>query len=215
MNPSAANQNRGMCVVLEGGEGAGKSTQAKFVRSWLEARGRRVIQTREPGGSPLAEAIRNVVLSDWEEGVPPTAELLLMYAARAAHMNATILPALAEGIDVVCDRGNDSSWAFQHYARGMLAEDLKALETMVLGTWTPDLVLIFDVDPAIGLGRAQKRGAMNRFDREHVDFAERVRAGFLDRAQRAPGRYRIVNAGETEDHVRDQVAAILQQSLVP
>jgi dTMP kinase len=204
---------KGRLITLEGGEGAGKSTQARFISAWLEARGRTVVQTREPGGSPLAEAIRGVVLGDWQEGVTPACELLLIYAARAAHLQATILPALARGEDVVCDRFIDASWAYQGAGRGIPEASIAAVEQLVLGGLRPDLTLIFDLAPQIGIARANRRGANNRFEGESAAFMQRVRAAYLQRAGRDPARYAIIDASAELAAVQAQLSSTLEQRL--
>ncbi len=203
----------GRFITLEGGEGAGKSTAAGFIRDWLVARGRSVTLTREPGGSPLAEAIRSVVLGNWAEGVPAEAEVLLMFAARAAHLNATIRPALARGEDVVCDRFVDASWAYQGEGRGVPAERLGQLESYVLNGFTPQLTLVFDLPPEQGLRRAHSRGDANRFEAEAMAFQQRVRAAYLQRAGAAPGRYAVIDASAPLSAVQAAVAAVLEQRL--
>lgn len=203
----------GRFITLEGGEGAGKSTQARCIRDWLAARGRTVVLTREPGGSPLAEAIRAVVLSAWDEGVPAETELLLMFAARAAHLAATIRPALARGQDVICDRFVDASWAYQGAGRGIAAERLAELESFVLGALKPDLTLLFDLPPELGLQRAQQRGDANRFEAETLAFQQRVRQAYLDRAATAPERYVRIDAAQPLAAVAAQVIAVLEARL--
>lgn len=200
---------RGRFITLEGGEGAGKSTHARFVAAWLEQRGRTVVQTREPGGSPLAEAVREVVLRDWAEGVTPETELLLMFAARAAHVSHRIEPALQAGQDVVCDRFIDASWAYQGAGRGVADEHLRALERLVLRDLRPDLTLVFDLPPDVGLNRAKRRGDANRFEAETLAFMERVRAAYLARAQRDPDRYVVLDATRPIDEVQAQIARTL------
>ena len=185
---------RGRFIVLEGGEGGGKSTQAKRLRDHLAAQGRDVLLTREPGGSPLAEAIRAVVLGRWDEGVDPMTELLLIFAARAAHLHATIRPALAAGRDVICDRFVDASHAYQGAGRGLGMAPVAALEALVLGELRPDLVLVLDIDPEIGLQRIAARDDNNRLDAESRAFMQRVRAAYLARAAAAPERYRVIDA---------------------
>lgn len=204
---------RGRLITLEGGEGGGKSTQAARVAAWLEARGRRVTRTREPGGTPLAEAIRGVVLQSWAEGISPQAELLLMFAARAAHVRSLIEPALAAGDDVVCDRFVDSSYAYQGAGKGVDAHHLQALEALVLRTLKPDLTLILDLDPAQGLQRAQARGQVNRFEAEALPFMQRVRAAFLQRASDDPARCVVVDASADTDRVFEQIRAVLEVRL--
>ncbi|HUS24082.1 MAG TPA: dTMP kinase [Candidatus Binatia bacterium] len=198
----------GRLIVLEGGEGAGKSTHARFVHDWLARNGRQVVLTREPGGSPLAEAIREVVLRRWEEGMGPTTELLLMFAARAAHLRDTILPALEAGRDVVCDRFLDATYAYQGAGRGMPDAAIDALASLVLGKLRPHLVLLLDVDPRVGMARAQKRGAANRFDEETLAFQSRVRAAYLRRARRSR-RYAVVDAGADVGAIQRELARVL------
>ncbi|WP_439640685.1 dTMP kinase [Nevskia sp.] len=198
---------RGRFIVLEGGEGGGKSTQARRLRDHLEARGRRVLLTREPGGSPLAEAIRALVLGQWPEGVDATTELLLIFAARAAHLQATIRPALADGRDVICDRFVDASYAYQGAGRGVDPADIAALERLVLGDLQPDCVLLLDIAPEIGLKRIAERSGNNRFDAESLAFMQRVRAAYQARAAAAPARYRVIDAARDADTVAAELAA--------
>jgi dTMP kinase len=203
----------GRFITLEGGEGAGKSTNARFIRAWLEQRGREVVMTREPGGSPLAEAIREVVLKPWAEGMPPLTEALLMFAARSAHLEATVLPALAAGKDVICDRFVDSSYAYQGAGNGFSIPKLQALEAMVLGELRPDLTIVFDLDPAVGLQRARSRGEQNRFEDETLTFMQRVRQAFLDRAQAQPARYVVLDAGHDLEATQSALLKILEARL--
>lgn len=198
---------RGRFIVLEGGEGGGKSTQARRLRDHLEARGRRVLLTREPGGSPLAEAIRALVLGQWPEGVDATTELLLIFAARAAHLQATIRPALADGRDVICDRFVDASYAYQGAGRGVDPADIAGLERLVLGDLQPDCVLLLDIAPEIGLQRIAERSGNNRFDAESLAFMQRVRAAYQARAAAAPARYRVIDAARDADTVAAELAA--------
>ncbi|MDB5977938.1 MAG: dTMP kinase [Nevskia sp.] len=200
---------RGRFIVLEGGEGAGKSTHARGIKAWLEQQGREVVQTREPGGSPLAEAVRGVVLGDWPEGIDATTELLLIFAARAAHLHALIRPALEQGKDVVCDRFVDASYAYQGAARGLGADTIAGLERLTLGELRPDLVLLLDIDPQEGLKRAKHRGDENRFEAETLEFMTKVRAEYLRRARAEPGRYAVIDAARPQA----QVAADLRREL--
>ena len=204
---------RGRFVVLEGGEGAGKSTHAQFVRDWLRASGREVVLTREPGGSPLAEAIRELVLRDWEEGTTPVTELLLIFAARAAHLNALIEPALAAGTDIVCDRFVDASYAYQGAGRGLGQESVAALERIVVGELRPDLVIVLDIDPEEGLRRAKRRGRVNRFEGETLAFMRRVRQAYLERVATAPQRYAVINAARAREDVQSEIEAVLERHL--
>lgn len=204
---------RGRLITLEGGEGAGKSTHARAIASWLEARGRKVVLTREPGGSPLAEAIRGIVLGDWAEGVSAETELLLMFAARAAHVAALIRPALDRGDDVVCDRFVDASWAYQGAGRGIAALHLEALESLVLKELRPTLTLVFDLPTEIGLARARRRGDANRFEAENLAFMSRVRQAYLDRAAADPARYAVIDAEPPIEQVRADLIRILDARL--
>lgn len=204
---------RGRLITLEGGEGAGKSTHRQFVADWLRARGREVLVTREPGGSPLAEAIRGVVLQDWPEGMTPQAETLLMYAARAAHWHATIHPALERGVDVVCDRFVDSTYAYQGAGSGVGQAHLEALEQLVLQGVQPDLTLLLDLEPRLGLARARRRGDANRFEDESLAYMTRVREAFLARARKAPGRFAVLDAAQPLPVVQQALARVLEQRL--
>ncbi|HVT35853.1 MAG TPA: dTMP kinase [Nevskiaceae bacterium] len=208
-----ARNKRGRFITLEGGEGAGKSTNARFIRDWLTARGREVVLTREPGGSPMAEAIREVVLRDWKESMAPDTELLLMFAARASHLHSVILPALAAGKDVVCDRFIDSTYAYQGAGKQMPVARIKLVDRMVLGTFAPDLTLLFDLPPEEGLKRAHARGEKNRFEAESLAYMRRVRACFLQRARSAPGRYAVIRANRPLPAVQKTVARVLEQKL--
>lgn len=204
---------RGRLITLEGGEGAGKSTQAGFIRDWLQARGREVVLTREPGGSPLAERIRELVLGHWAEGISAETEVLLMFAARAAHLRATIEPALAAGRDVVCDRFVDSSYAYQGAGKGIATAQLQALEALVLKNLKPDLVLVLDLPPELGLARARQRGEANRFEDESLAFMRRLRDCFLQRAAADPARYAVVDASRELAAVQAEIARILGERL--
>ena len=204
---------RGRFIVLEGGEGAGKSTQAPFIRDWLRNRGRDVILTREPGGSPLAEAIRGLVLGEWDEGISAQTELLLIFAARAAHLQARIEPALAAGTDVVCDRFVDASYAYQGAGRGLGTEPVAALQRIVLGELRPDLVIVLDIDPEEGLRRARHRGDENRFEAETLAFMRRVRQAYLDRVAADPQRYAVIDAAQSPEDVQARIEAILERHL--
>jgi dTMP kinase len=204
---------RGRLITLEGGEGAGKTTHSKTIAAWLKAQGREVLSTREPGGSPLAEAIRSVVLADWAEGIDAKTELLLIFAARAAHLRATVLPALERGKDVVCDRFLDASWAYQGAGRGLPPQALQAMEDLVLAGLQPDLTLIFDIAPELGLARAKSRGDLNRFEAENLAFMQRVRQSYLDRAAAAPQRCAVLDASRGIDEIGQQLQQILQARL--
>jgi dTMP kinase len=201
----------GKLITLEGIEGAGKSTLAAFIHRWLEARGIPVRLTREPGGTPLAERLRQVVLERAAETVPPVAETLLMFAARALHVQHVILPALRRGEWVVCDRFTDATRAYQGGGRGVDAALIEALALAVHPELTPDCTLLLDLPVALGLARARVRAAAgaDRFETEATAFFERVRAGYLTLAGREPRRIRIIDATAALAEVERRVAEIL------
>lgn len=196
-------------ISLEGGEGAGKSTVLAALRETLSTSGSEVVSTREPGGTPLAEQIRGLLLDTHHE--PPTAEaeLLLVFAARAQHVRETLVPALERGAWVISDRFTDASYAYQGTARGGDMAFIAELERRVVGI-VPGLTLLLDVPVAIGLQRARGRGAVDRIEAEREDFFERVREGYLARAQAEPGRFRVINATQPADAVAAQAVAHLR-----
>ncbi len=198
----------GRFITIEGGEGAGKSTAQAFLAEKLAAQGISVLQTREPGGTPLAEAIRRNLLSVDEEAPVAMAELLLVFAARAQHLAKVIEPALARGEWVLCDRFTDATYAYQGAGRGMSEVQINKLEELVQGERRPDTVLLMDMPPEIGLKRASARGALDRFEQEAQAFFERVREGYLRRANLDPKRYVIVDAAETLPQVQDALASV-------
>lgn len=187
----------GRFITLEGGEGVGKSSNLEFIRGHLEAAGKPVIVTREPGGTALGEQIRALLLDHRHDGMSADSELLLMFAARAEHLARVIRPALAEGKWVLCDRFTDATYAYQGGGRGISAERISSLETWVQGALRPDLTLLFDAPVAVGMARAGRReGNADRFEREELTFFERVRQSYLDQAKRFPERYRVIDAGQ-------------------
>lgn len=204
-----SNRQPGRLITLEGGEGAGKSTQIATVADAIRARGPEVVVTREPGGTPLGESVRDVLMSEYETPMPAMSELLLMFAARAAHLSQLIEPALARGAWVVCDRFTDASYAYQGAARGLGENAVATLERLVQGERRPDLVLWFDLPVASGLERAKSRQNDNRFDHETLAFHEQVHAAYRARAAAHPERYRQVDARRDPIDVQAQIAAIL------
>ncbi|HET7586912.1 MAG TPA: dTMP kinase [Gammaproteobacteria bacterium] len=184
-----------MFITVEGGEGVGKTTQIKAVRKWLEERGHDVVATREPGGTPLAEAIRELVISVEQADVPPLSELLLMFAARISHVEAVIAPALAAGKTVLCDRFVDASYAYQGGGRGLPPEQIETLENWLPDIVRPDLTILIDAPVEVGLERARRRGHSDRFEREAMDFFGRVRDAYLVRARQFPRRFIVIDAG--------------------
>lgn len=195
-------------VTLEGGEGAGKTTVLAALRDRLEAAGEQVLCTREPGGTPLAERIRGLLLDTGSEPPTATAELLLMFAARAQHVQQTIAPALAAGAWVLSDRFTDASHAYQGTARGGDRELIRLLEERVVGI-TPGLTLLLDLPVEIGLARARGRGGMDRIEAEDVAFFERVRSGYLERAAAEPVRFRLLDATQPAEQVAEAALAQL------
>ncbi|HEY4128378.1 MAG TPA: dTMP kinase [Gammaproteobacteria bacterium] len=204
---------RGRFISLEGVEGVGKSTHLQFICAELRARGLTVLETREPGGTPEADEIRATLLKVRGGSFDPMAELLLMFAARAVHVEQLIRPALAAGTWVVCDRFTDASYAYQGGGRRIPTARIAALERMVLKGLKPDLTLLLDVKVAVGMARARKRGALDRFEREQDAFFERVRRIYLARARKEPRRITRVNAGQDIPSVQWDLAAILDERL--
>lgn len=204
---------RGKFLTIEGTEGVGKSTNLAFVRDWLLTRGIEVIVTREPGGTPLAEEVRGLLLSKREETVDETAELLLVFAARAQHLAQVIRPALARGAWVLSDRFTDATYAYQGGGRGLSKSTIEQLEQLVQGDLRPDLTLILDIDVELGLNRARQRGELDRFESETIGFFEKVRAAYRQRAGAAPERYAVVDAGKTLADVQVEIDAVLTRLL--
>lgn len=201
--------SRGRFITLEGIEGAGKSTVARFVLEWLQARGRRAILTREPGGTPLAERVRELVLKPDGEPIPPDAEMLLMFAARSLHLANLIRPALARGEWVICDRFTDATRAYQGGGRGLDRAPIESLAQLVHADLQPDLTLLLDLPVATGMARAQaRRGRADRFEQEQAAFFERVREAYLQLARTA-ARFRIIDAAQDLPTVQAGVAQAL------
>jgi dTMP kinase len=203
---------RGRFITLEGIEGAGKSTVARLVSDWLSGHGIGVQVTREPGGTPLAERVRKIALERGDEKVPAAAETLLMFAARGIHLENLVRPALASGVWVVCDRFTDTSRAYQGYGRGMDLAWIEDLARATHGDLQPDCTLLLDLPVSLGLDRARARsgGAVDRFESEHEEFFERVRAGYLKLAQSEPQRVRVIDASRSLPEVGKQVASELE-----
>lgn len=201
----------GVFITLEGGEGVGKSTNLQFICAWLRERNIAFVQTREPGGTPLAEELRELLLQNREEAVDPTAELLMIFAARAQHLGRVILPALARGEWVVCDRFTDATYAYQGGGRGLDRKLIEQLEQTVQGDLRPDKTILLDLDPQTGLQRAASTGAADRFEREQLAFFQRVRAAYLERVAAVPERYALVDAGRPLAQVQQQLAVVLEQ----
>jgi len=197
-------------ITLEGGEGAGKSTHLQSIGSWLESRGHTVVLTREPGGTALGEAVRDVLMADHGSPMPAMSELLLMFAARAAHLQQVIEPALAAGKWVISDRFTDASYAYQGAARGLGDAAVATLEQLVQGERRPDRVLLFDLPPAQGLARRGRAGDTNRFDNETQAFHAAVTDAYHRRARQNPERYAIIDASAARADVSARIRAILE-----
>jgi dTMP kinase len=202
----------GKFITLEGGEGAGKTTQAKLLVSALGAAGIETVLTREPGGTFGAEAIRKLVLDGTKDRWSGLTEVLLMYAARMDHVEKLIRPALARGAWVISDRFADSSLAYQGYARGVAPERIKAVHDAVMDGFEPDLTILFDIDPVIAMKRVETRGEeLSRFDAESMSFHNTLREAFLDIAKSNPERIFTLDAGEKREGVHTRMIYVVTQ----
>ncbi len=203
----------GLFITLEGPEGAGKSTNREFLAERLTRAGCEVVLTREPGGTPLAERIRELLLEPSAEPMGADTELLLVFAARAQHLARVIRPALAAGKVVLCDRFTDATYAYQGGGRGLSLERIALLEEFVQGGLRPDLTLVFDLPVEVGLARAAARGRLDRFEQEGRQFFEAVRQAYLARAAQSPARYRLLDAAQPLAAVQTQLDALLPELL--
>jgi len=201
---------KGFFITLEGGEGAGKSTQQARITDWFVAHGKDVIETREPGGTPVSEQIRQVLLDTRNAGLDSHAELLLLFAARTQLLQEVIRPALTAGKVVVSDRFTDASYAYQGGGRQLGSETVAVLEDFTHKDLQPDLTLLFDVPIEQGMRRVAGRGESDRFEVESLKFFERVRNTYLNRAQEDPGRFRIIDASLDQEQVWQQVKQALE-----
>ena len=205
----------GIFVTFEGGEGTGKSTQLKLLATTITARGFHVVQTREPGGTPEAEALRTLLVNGDPGRWTAEAEALLNYAARSLHLEKVIRPALAAGKFVLCDRFSDSTRAYQGYAGGCDMKLLDALEAAIVSSTRPALTLILDIDPSKGLDRAKARadGSEDRYERKGLEFHQRLRAGFLMIAEAEPKRCRVIDASGTIEDINVRIHAAVEPLL--
>ncbi|HFE37341.1 MAG TPA: dTMP kinase, partial [Gammaproteobacteria bacterium] len=185
-----------MFITIEGGEGGGKSTNLAFMEAYLRHAGQQVLVTREPGGTPLGEQIRQLLLAPEYKGMGRNSETLLMFAARAQHLAEVIRPALSQGKWVLCDRFTDATYAYQGGGRGIDPGRIKVLEEWVQGDLRPDLTLLFDLPVETGMQRAGLRAALDRFEQEKRQFFENVRDCYLAMAEENPARYRVINASQ-------------------
>ena len=196
-------------ITVEGTEGVGKTTNINFIKSWLRQKEVKFVATREPGGTPLAEEIRDLLLKPRDELVVSSAELLLMFAGRAQHLNKVILPALQADTWVLCDRFTDATYAYQGFGRQMNSELIVQLENIVQGDIRPDLTLLLDIPVEIGLERANDRGDPDRCEQEQQDFFNRVRAGYLSLANEISDRYVVIDASQELQGVQTDIALAL------
>jgi len=200
----------GKFITLEGGEGCGKTTNIKFIEQFLVAQGISIVITREPGGTALAENIRQLLLDKQQEAIAEETELLMMFAARAQHIKHVIRPALAQGKWVLCDRFTDSSYAYQGGGRNMDNKAIAWLEDFSQQQIRPDLTLLLDVPVEVGMSRAKQRGALDRFELEKMEFFNRVRDCFLEIAEQQSDRVKLIDATQDLSQVQNNIIEILQ-----
>ena len=201
----------GKFITLEGIEGVGKTTNRDYIRSLLQQAGKECVETREPGGTPLGEALRELLLHHKHEGMSADAELLMMFAARAEHLHKVILPALQAGKVVLCDRFTEATYAYQGGGRGLNDKKIADLESWVQGDLRPDLTIILDAPVATGRERAGQRSAPDRIEKEQNDFFERVRHTYLELARHYPYRIAVVDASVAIEKVQDQIGHVIKQ----
>mgnify|MGYP001356286820 FL=1 len=204
---------KGLFITLEGIEGAGKSTAVDFIENFLTKEGHDVIKTREPGGTVIGEQIREILLKNENYTLTYDTELLLVFSARAQHIQEVILPALSSGKIILCDRFTDASYAYQGGGRGIDASRINLLEKWVQGDLRPNLTLLFDLDVSIGMQRTKKRSDADRFEREEINFFEKIRNTYLERAKNEPQRFRIINSASSLESVKEQIITILKDFL--
>lgn len=202
--------DQGLFITLEGIEGAGKSSNIEYIKELLQHHGRDIVVTREPGGTELGERIRALLLDTPGVEIPADTETLLMFAARADHLERVVRPALAQGKVVVCDRFTDATYAYQGAGRGVGRERVAELENWVQEDFRPQLTLLFDVAANVGLRRAGNRSNPDRFEREDQQFFDAARQAYLDIAAQEPRRVKVINADADPDEVRKQIAEIFQ-----
>ena len=200
---------RGRFITVEGQDGSGKSTNIAVIVDALRKEELKVVQTREPGGTPLGDALRDIVLNGSKFEISDLAELLMIFAARAQHIQKVILPALEAGEWVVCDRFTDATYAYQGSARGVSYEVIKELETLVQGNLVPDLTFLFDVPIAVGMVRASQEGPPDRFESEDTEFKQKIRTAYLQLARKHPERIILINSDQTLELVKTDVIAAI------
>ncbi len=202
--------NSGIFLTIEGIEGVGKSTAVQFIQEYLTQKNKKFIITREPGGTEIAEKIREILLTpNSEEKITPDTELLLMFASRSQHIHHVILPALKAGKWVVSDRFVDASYAYQGGGRQLDMKFLQQLDEQIVHSLKPNATILLDASPEIGLARAKHRGPQDRIEQEKVDFFERVRTGYLARASKEPKRFHVIDATKPVESVQNEIKTIL------
>lgn len=201
--------NKGKFITIDGVEGAGKSTQIKFICDYLQAKGIKVTLTREPGGTDLGESIRELLLSTKTKKMHSDSELLLMFAARNEHIHNKIIPTLERGDWVLSDRFTDASYAYQGGGRGLSIERIAQLEQWVLKDFTPDMTLLLDIPVEQGMSRVESRGDKDRIELEAMDFFERVRQAYITRSEKYPKRIKLIDSSKTKEHTSNQIEKIL------
>lgn len=204
-------ESRGLFITVEGGEGVGKSTNMAFLQERLCGLGVDLLVTREPGGTKLGEGVRELLLQPCEDSIASSAELLLIFAARAQHIEQVIEPALAAGKWVLCDRFTDATYAYQGGGRGLPVTMIRNLEKLVQGALRPDYTLLLDAPVSLGMSRARKRGELDRFEQEQEEFFERVRATYLQLAEHSSGRYRVIDASQSLESVQQQIHQVCEE----
>ncbi len=206
----------GLLITLEGIDGTGKSTQVRLLTNWLRRQGYEVLATREPGGTRVGEQIRGILLSSSNHGLIPLAELALMYAARAQHLEEVVRPALARGKIVVSDRFNDASFAYQGYGRRLGEGPVRVLDELICGPTQPNLTIVLDAPPRLAFKRAACRASgvrSRRFETAGLPFHRRVRKGYLEVARRAPRRVKVVRADGPVNEVQEEIRAVVSEFL--
>lgn len=207
------NQKPGLFLTLEGVEGVGKSSNIEFITEYLEHRGIEYVLTREPGGTLIAEKIRNLLLDIQDEPLTELSELLLVFAARAQHLETLIKPSLEQGKWVVCDRFTDATFAYQGAGRGLDTAIIEKLQTIVQNQLRPDITFILDLDPAIGMQRVSKRGTLDRFELEKQNFFEKARDAYLSIAKEEPKRCCVIDASKPLEQVKTNLLSALEKKL--
>lgn len=208
----------GLFITFEGGEGCGKSTQIAALKARLEAKGKTVVQTREPGGTPLGESVRNLLqYDDAGQGMSPEAELLLFAASRAQHVRELVAPAIAEGQIVLCDRFLDSTTVYQGVARAIDSKKVDTINQFAIGDTNPDLTILIDLPPEIGLARVHARsdGQLDRMEKEAIEFFQAVRQGYLDLAKSEPKRFLVLDGSQSVEELETQIWQKVEATLLP